>query len=540
MIAEGADARKSIINGVNKLANVVRATLGPAGRNIILERGGYQPIVTQDGVTIAREIDLENKYENIGATLVKKVAEKTNDVAGDGTTTSIVLTQAIVQGWNSIQEKAHVLEVRRGVEKAVKFVIQELKAMSQPVNTPEEIAQVGTISSLDPEVGKMISDCMSEMGNDGIVTVEEGNTIGLEKEVVKGLQINKGYVSPHMVTDPQRMTAEWKDPYILVTDYKLSFIKDLTPLLEEMIKNNHKDLVVLADDIDGEVLATFVVNKLNRVFNALAIKAPGYAAEKTESLKDIAALTGATFISESEGRMLSTVTLADLGNARTVTATKDTATFVDGAGDTEEIEKRIKATEALVEQTSSHYERGEMQKRISKLKGGIAVIKVGAPVEQERQEKKHKIEDAINAAKAAVEEGIIPGGGAALARISPKLNDLKGSNEDEQLGINIIKESILAPFRQIAVNCGIEPEGILKAIQKPDLAVGQGFNFGNYDPNNLSSGYQDLIAVGVIDPVKVTRTALENAASIAGQLLTTEAIIAEKPLETLKEVLARN
>ncbi|HYD92020.1 MAG TPA: molecular chaperone GroEL, partial [Flavobacterium sp.] len=495
-------AREAIMRGVDTIADVVSATLGPKGRNIVLDRGG-QPTVTNDGVTIAREISLEDPFENIGAVLIKKAAEKTNDVAGDGTTTATVLAQAILKQGQAIEGKANVYAVRRGIEKATSFVVEKLKEAAKPVSTSDEVANVGTISSLDPEVGKMISECMSEMGNEGVITVEENNKVGLDKEVVKGLQIDRGYIAPHMVTNPQKMTAEWKDPYILVTDYKLSFIEPLKPVLEQIIQAGHKDLVIIADDIDGEVLGTLVVNKLNGIFNGLGIKAPNYGSEKTEILKDIAILTGATFISEAEGRKLETITLEDLGNARSVTATKDSTVFVDGGGDLEKIEARIKEIEQLIEYTSSHYEKKEMEKRVSKLKGGIAVIKVGAPTEPETRERKYKIEDAINAVKAAVQEGIVEGGGSALVKISPLLENLKGTNADEQLGIDIIREAILAPFKQIAENCGIEQvetERLAKILQDPSFDPSQGFDFGNYESSDLNSGFKNLFEAGVIDP----------------------------------------
>ena len=514
--------------GVDKLANIVKVTLGPKGRNVILDKGYGSPVITNDGVTIAKEIQLEDKFENVGAALIQEVAEKTNDVAGDGTTTATVLAQAILNHWKELRGQADVLSVRRGLEKAVQFVVEELKKVKKDVKTSEEIAQVATISSLDPVVGKLIAEAMNEVGKDGVITVEEGQTIGLEKEVVKGMRFDKGYISPYMVTNPERMEAVWDNPYILITDKKISSIQEVLPVLEKVAQSGKKELVVIADDIDGEALTTFVLNKLRGTFNVLAIKAPGFGDRRKEMMQDIAALTGGEVITEELGLKLEGTTLEQLGQARKVISNKENSTIVDGAGDKKKIEDRTAQIRIELINSTSDYEKEKLQERLARLAGGVAVIKVGAATETEMKEKKFKIEDALNATKAAVEEGIIAGGGAALAKIAPKLDEFAVSvTATEKIGVAIIRKAIEVPLRQIAANAGLNENSVLSEVQKSEINIG--FDFGSFDPNNWKSGVKDLIAAGIIDPLKVTRTALQNAASVAGELLTTEAIVVEKP-----------
>ena len=528
LILSGSNAREEIMKGVDALANVVKVTLGPKGRNVILDKGFGSPTITNDGVTIAKEIDLENKYQNVGASLIQEVAEKTNDVAGDGTTTATVLAQAILSHWREVRDQADVLALRRGLDKAVAFVVEELKKMKKDVKTSEEIAQVGTISSLDPFVGKLIADAMNDVGKDGVITVEEGQTLGLEKEVVKGMRFDKGFVAPYMVTNAERMEAVWEDAYILVTDRKIASIQEVLPLLEKVAQSGKKDLVVIADEIEGEALATFIVNKLRGTFNVLGIKAPGFGDRRKEMLQDIAVLTGAEVITEDLGLKLESAKLEQLGRARKVIATKENTTIVDGAGEKAKIDARVAAIKNELKTTTSDYEKEKLQERLARLAGGVAVIKVGAATETEMKEKKFKIEDALNATKAAVEEGIVAGGGAPLAKIAPRLDEFASTGPNsEKLGVGIIRKSLEVPLRQMAENSGLNPSQILAEVQRAGSDVG--FDFGGFDPNNWKSGVKDLMIAGIIDPVKVTRTALQNAASIAGELLTTEAIVVDKP-----------
>ncbi|MDP4001307.1 MAG: chaperonin GroEL [bacterium] len=528
MIESGIKAREEIMKGVDALANVVKVTLGPKGRNVILDKGYGSPTITNDGVTIAKEIELENKYQNVGASLIQEVAEKTNDVAGDGTTTATVLAQAILRHWKEVKDQADVLSIRRGLDKAVIFVVEELKKLKKDVSTQEEIAQVGTISSMDPEVGKLISEAMNDVGKDGVITVEEGQTIGLEKEVVKGMRFDKGFVSPYMITNPERMEAVWENPHILVTDKKITSIQEVLPILEKVAQSGKKDLVIIADEIEGEALATFVVNKLRGTFNVLAVKAPGFGDRKKEMLNDIAVLTNAEFITEDLGLKLDAVTLEQLGSARKVLSNKETTTIVDGAGDKAKVDDRVAQVKNELSNTTQDYEKEKLQERLARLAGGVAVIKVGAATETEMKEKKFKIEDALNATKAAVEEGIVLGGGAALAKIAPKLEQMQTNiTEQERLGVMIIRKALEAPIRQIAENAGLNPTAVTQEVQ--DAADNIGFDFGTFNPNNWKDGLKDLLVAGIIDPVKVTRTALQNAASIAGELLTTEAVVVDKP-----------
>lgn len=516
------------MEGVDKLANIVKVTLGPKGRNVILDKGYGSPTITNDGVTIAKEISLEDKFENVGASLMQEVAEKTNDVAGDGTTTATVLAQAILNHWKELRGSADVLAVKRGIDKAVSFVIEELRKVKKEVKTSEEIAQVGTISSLDSEVGKLISEAMDDVGKDGVITVEEGQTMGLEKEVVKGMRFDKGYVSPYMVTNAERMEAVWENPYILITDKKISSIQEILPVLEKVAQSGKKELVIIADDIEGEALATFLVNKLRGTFNVLAIKAPGFGDRRKEMLQDIAVLTGGEVISDELGLKLETGTLEQLGKARKVIATKENTTIVDGAGPKSQVENRINQIKNELKNSTSEYEKEKLQERLARLAGGVAVIKVGAATETEMKEKKFKIEDALNATKAAVEEGIVAGGGAALAKIAPMLDEFASTvTSTEKVGVMIIRRAIEVPLRQIAQNAGLSDSSILAEVQKAESNIG--FDFGGFDPNNWKNGLKDLILAGIIDPLKVTRTALQNAASISGELLTTEAIVVDKP-----------
>ncbi|HTL39280.1 MAG TPA: chaperonin GroEL [Methylomirabilota bacterium] len=529
MILSSNSAREKIMEGVDKLADIVKVTLGPKGRNVILDEGYGAPTITNDGVTIAKKIELEDKFQNVGASLIKEVAEKTNEVAGDGTTTATVLAQAILMHWKEFRNQADVLSIRRGLDKAVAFVVDELKKVKKDVKTSEEIAQVGTISSLDPEVGKLISEAMADVGKDGVITVEEGQTIGLEKEVVKGMRFDKGYVSPYMMTNTERMEAVWEDPYILITDKKVAAIQELLPLLEKIAQSGKKDLVIIADEIEGEALTTFILNKLRGTFNVLAIKAPGFGDRRKEMLADIAVLTGGEVISDDLGLKLDTTTIEQLGRARKVIANKENSTIVDGAGDRTKVEARVGQIRMELKASTSDYEKEKLQERLARLAGGVAVIKVGAATETEMKEKKFKIEDALNATKAAVEEGIVVGGGSALAKIAPKLDEFANSvHSSERTGVLIIRRAIEAPLKQIAINAGLSENSVLSEVQKLTDA-NMGFDFGGFDPNNWKSGIKDLIAGGIIDPVKVTRTALENAASVAGQMLTTEAVVVDKP-----------
>ncbi len=528
IIISSNEAREKIMAGVDKLANVVKVTLGPKGRNIVLDRGFGSPTITNDGVTIAKEISLEDKFENVGASLMQEVAEKTNEVAGDGTTTATVLAQAILNQWRELRNQSDVYAVKRGMNKAVDFVIAELKTMKKDVQTSEEIAQVGTISSLDEEVGKLIAECMKDVGKDGVITVEEGQTVGLEKEVVKGMRFDKGYVSPYMVTNPERMEAVWENPAILITDKKISSIQEVLPLLEKVAQSGRKELVIIADELEGEALATFLLNKLRGTFSVLAVKAPGFGDRRKEMLADIAILTGGKVITEDLGLKLDTAALEDLGSARKVIATKDNTTIVDGGGQKTEVEKRVAMIKNELKNSTSEYEKEKLQERLARLAGGVAVIKVGAATETEMKEKKFKIEDALNATKAAVEEGIVSGGGTALAKIAPKLETMAEEvTNAERVGVMIIRRAIEAPLKQIATNSGLNEASVLAEVQKsePDM----GFDFGGFDPNNWKNGMKNLISAGIIDPVKVTRTALQNASSIAGELLTTEAVVVDKP-----------
>ncbi len=514
-------ARAAIKRGVDKLADAVKVTLGPRGRNVVFEKGYGAPVITNDGVTIAKEISLEDKFENIGAELVKEVATKTNDVAGDGTTTATLLAQIMVaEGLKNVAAGANPMVIRRGIEKGVAAIVEELKGkISKPVAGQEDITHVASISANDPEIGRIIAEAMKDVGPDGVITVEESQSFGVQKEVVEGMQFDKGYVSPYMITNPDRMEAVYNDASILITDKKISSIHDLLPLLEKIAATGRKELVIIAEDLEGEALTTLVVNKLRGTFNALAIKAPGFGDRRKEMLQDIAALTGGKVISEEVGMKLESATLEDLGHARKVVATKENTTIVEGKGDAEVIKARVAAIRTLIEQTESDYDKEKLQERLAKMAGGVAVLKVGAATETEMKEKKYRIEDALAATKAAVEEGIVPGGGVALIRAAAALESVAAADE-EKIGIAILRRALEEPIRQIASNAGMDGSIVADEVKKRKGSEGY---------NAATGEYVDMLQLGIIDPTKVTRSALENAASIASVLLTTEVVIADIP-----------
>ncbi|MBM3257777.1 MAG: chaperonin GroEL [Candidatus Nealsonbacteria bacterium] len=514
------DARKRLKQGADKLANAVKVTLGPKGRNVVLDKGFGSPTITNDGVSIAKDIELEDKVENLGAEIVKEVAEKTNDVAGDGTTTAVVLAQAIItEGLKNVEAGANPLALRKGIEKGVEKIVESLKGNSKKITSKEEIAQVATISAEDKELGSLIAEVMSEVGKDGVITVEESKAFGIQKEIVKGLQFDKGYVSAYMITDTERMEAVFEDPYILITDKKISSIQEIVPVLEKVVQAGKKELVIIADEVDGEALATLVVNKLRGIFSALAIKAPGFGDRRKDVLQDIAVVTGAEVISEEVGLKLENIELKQLGQARRVVSTKENTTIVEGKGDKEKIDARIKQIKKEMEMTESDFDKEKMQERLAKLVGGVAVIKVGAVTEIEQKAKQHKTEDALNATRAAVEEGIVPGGGVALIRAISSLDELKLEG-DELTGLNILRRSLEAPIRQIAQNAGIDGAVVVQKVKEGK----DGFGF-----NAQTMEYQDLLQSGIVDPTKVVRGALQNAASAVSMFLTTEVVVAEKP-----------
>jgi chaperonin GroEL len=515
------EARRSVLAGVEKLANAVKVTLGPAGRNVILEKKFGIPVITKDGVTVAKEIDLKDPYENVGAQLVREVASKTADVAGDGTTTATVLAEAIFrEGLKMIASGANPVEVKRGIDKAVEVVVEELKKLSKQVSDTREIEQVATISANnDPEIGKKIAEAMEKVGKDGVITIEEGKSTETYVEVVNGYQFDRGYLSPYFVTNPDKMEAVLEEPYILITDKKLSSIRELLPILEKVLQTG-KPLLVIAEDVEGEALATLVVNKLRGVLQVAAVKAPGYGERRKEMLRDIAILTGGVVISEETGMKLENARLEDLGRAKKVIVDKENTTIIEGAGRKEEIEGRIKQIKEQIKETKSDYDREKLQERLAKLSGGVAVIYVGAATEAEMKEKKMRIEDAVNATKAAVEEGIVPGGGVAYLRVIPKLEELENqeTNPDRKLGIRIVKRALHEPARLIAENAGYEGNLIVEEIKKRG---------GNIGFDALRGQFVDMFEAGIIDPTKVVRTAIQNAASVASLLLTTEAVVVE-------------
>jgi chaperonin GroEL len=513
------DARRSLERGVNILADAVKVTLGPKGRYVVLDKKFGAPTITNDGVTIAREIEVEDVFENQGAQLVREVATATNDVAGDGTTTATVLAQAIVrEGLKNVAAGANPMALKRGIETAVDQVVENLKSQSKEISGKEDIARVATISAREREIGDVIADAIDKVGKDGVVNVEEGQTFGLELEFTEGMQFDKGYLSPYMITDPERMEAVLEDPYILVANQKIGAVKDLLPVLEQVIQSG-KPLLIVAEDVEGESLATIVVNKLRGTFTAVAVKAPGFGDRRKRMLEDIAILTGAEVITEEMGLKLENTKLSQLGRARKVVIDKDSTTIIDGAGDSEAIKGRIKQLKAEIENTDSDFDREKLQERLAKLAGGVAVVKVGAATETEMKEKKHRVEDALQATRAALEEGIVPGGGVALLNASDVIK-LDKFEDDERTGASIIKRALEEPLRQLAQNGGLEGSVVVGEVRK--AAKGNGLNVETGEVENL-------VAAGVIDPTMVTRSALQNAASIAKNILTTEAVVAEPP-----------
>ncbi|NLB17840.1 MAG: chaperonin GroEL [Syntrophomonadaceae bacterium] len=516
----GEEARRSLEKGVDALANTVKVTLGPKGRNIVLERKFGSPTITNDGVTIARDIDLEDPWENLGCQLVKEVATKTNAIAGDGTSVATVLAQAMIkEGLKNVAAGANPMIMKKGIEKAVVAAVEELKKISKPIETKQAIAQVASISAGDAEIGTLISDAMEKVGRDGVITVEESQSVGTSLEVVEGMNFDRGYISPYMITDGDKMEAVFSDPYILITDKKIAVIGEILPLLEKVVQTG-KGLVIIAEEVEGEALATLVVNKLRGTFQCVAVKAPAFGDRRKAMLQDIAILTNGEMISDDLGLKLESVTLEMLGRARQVKVKKEETIIVDGAGSDKDIKERINSLKSQLEETTSEYDREKLQERLAKLAGGVAVIQVGAATETELKEKKHRIEDALAATKAAVEEGIVAGGGAALLNIIPAIEAVEYTG-DEGTGVNLVKKALEEPLRQIANNAGKEGSVVVEKV-KSSSTSGLGFNV-------LTDEYEDMIEAGIIDPVKVTRSALQNAGSIAAMLLTTEALITEVP-----------
>src|SRR5262245_33714826 len=516
-------ARKLILSGVNILADAVKVTLGPRGRNVVIEKSWGAPTVTKDGVTVAKEIELENKFENMGAQMVKEVASKTSDVAGDGTTTATVLAQAIFREGSKMVAAGHnPMEIKRGIDKAVERVVEALKKQSKQTKGQKEIAQVGTISANgDESIGKIIAEAMEKVGKEGVITVEEAKSMETTLEVVEGMQFDRGYLSPYFVTDAERMEAVLEDAFILTHEKKISNMKDLLPVLEQVARSG-KPLLIIAEEVEGEALATLVVNKLRGTLHVSAVKAPGFGDRRKEMLKDIAVLTGGQAITEDLGLKLENVTLKDMGRAKRVTIDKDNTTIVDGAGKKPDIEARVKQIRTQIDETTSDYDREKLQERLAKLVGGVAVVKVGAATETEMKEKKARVEDALHATRAAVEEGIVPGGGVALIRSLGALDKIEDVNEQQQFGVNIVRRAIEEPLRQIAQNAGVEGSIVVNRVKEGKGAFGY---------NAATDTYEDLLEAGVIDPTKVVRSALQNAASVASLMITTEALVAERPKE---------
>ena len=513
------DARKGMEAGINKLSNTVKVTLGPKGRNVVLDKKFGAPLITNDGVTIAREIELEDPYENMGAQLVKEVATKTNDVAGDGTTTATLLAQAIIrEGLKNVAAGANPMIIQKGIKKAVEKAVEGIKEFSKPVETKESIAQVASISAADEEVGKLISDAMEKVGKDGVITVEESRSMGTTLEVVEGMQFDRGYVSPYMVTNTEKMEAELEDPYILITDKKITNIQEVLPVLEQIVQQG-KPLLIIADDVEGEAMETLVVNKLRGTFNCVAVKAPAFGDRRKDLLQDIAILTGGTVISEDLGYELKETSIEMLGKARRVTVGKELTVIVNGAGEQSAIEERVALIKSQIEISDSEYDRDKLQERLAKLAGGVAVIQVGAATETELKERKLRIEDALAATRAAVEEGIVPGGGTVLLNVIPKVKALlEETNGDEKTGVNIIVKALEEPVRQIAINAGLEGSVIVENVKNAEVGVG-------FDA--LNEKYVNMLESGIVDPTKVTRSALQNASSVASMVLTTEAAVAD-------------
>jgi chaperonin GroEL len=520
-LAFDIEARNQLKQGIDALASAVKVTLGPRGRNVAVDKKWGPPTVTHDGVTVAKEIELENHFQNMGAQMLKQAATKTNDVAGDGTTTATVLAQAIVhEGLRNLAAGANPMLMKRGIDAATQAVVSSIQSMATPVNGRQDIEQIATVSANDSEIGRLLADAMDRVGTDGVITVEEGRGLRLEVEYTEGMQFDRGYISPYFVTDPQRMESAIDDPHILITDRKISAVSDLLPVLERMLQTGRKELVIIAEDIDGEALATLVVNKLRGILNVLAVKAPGFGDRRKEMLRDIATLTGGTVISDELGRKLDSATVQDLGQARRVVATKDETTIVEGRGDPDAIKARIAQIKAQIEETTSDYDREKLQERLAKLSGGVAVIKVGAPTEVELKEKKARVEDALHATRAAVEEGILPGGGTALLRAANAATSptLEG---DQRVGAEILRRALDEPLRQLVANAGLEGSVVVEQIRRNENP--------RYGFDVMREEYVDLVEVGIIDPAKVTRSALENAASVAGMILTTEALVTEMP-----------
>jgi len=522
LIQYDEEARKSILKGVNTLADAVKVTLGPKGRNVILDKSFGSPVVTKDGVTVAKEIELEDRFENMGAQMVREVASKTSDVAGDGTTTATILAQAIYrEGAKTVAAGSNPMDVKRGIEKAVAAVVAELKKLSKPTKDQKEIAQVGTISANNDEaIGGIIAEAMGKVGKEGVITVEENKGLDTELDIVEGMQFDRGYLSPYFVTNAEKMEVSLEDAFILINEKKISSMKDLLPILEQIAKMG-KPLLIIAEDIEGEALATLVVNKLRGTLHVAAVKAPGFGDRRKAMLEDIAILTGGKMISEDMGYKLENAKIEDLGRAKKIVIDKDNSTIIDGAGKRADLEGRVKQIRAQVEETTSDYDREKLQERLAKLVGGVAVIKVGAATETEMKEKKARVEDALNATRAAVEEGIVPGGGVAYIRALPALDKLKLEG-DQQVGVNIVKKALEEPLKMIAANAGMEGSVVVEKVKEKK---------GSFGFNARTDQYEDMIAAGVIDPTKVTRFALQNAASVASLMLTTQCMIAEKPEE---------
>ncbi|GIX32310.1 MAG: 60 kDa chaperonin [Lysobacterales bacterium] len=515
------DARARMLRGVNILADAVKVTLGPKGRNVVLEKSFGAPTVTKDGVSVAKEIELKDKFENMGAQMLKEVASKTSDVAGDGTTTATVLAQAMIrEGMKAVAAGMNPMDLKRGLDKAVAAAVEELKKLSKPCEDDKAIAQVGTISANnDAAIGEIIAEAMKKVGKEGVITVEEGSGLENTLEVVEGMQFDRGYLSPYFINNQQSMSCELENPYILLHDKKISSVRDLLPILEAVAKAG-KPLLIVAEEVEGEALATLVVNTIRGIVKVCAVKAPGFGDRRKAMLEDMAVLTGGTVISEELGLQLEKASLKDLGQAKKVIVTKENTTIIDGAGEKKAIEARIKQIKAQIEETTSDYDREKLQERVAKLAGGVAVIKVGAATEVEMKEKKARVEDALHATRAAVEEGVVPGGGVALIRALAGLANLKGENEDQNFGIEIARRAMEAPLREIVANAGEEPSVVLAKVREGS---------GNFGYNAQTGEYGDMVAFGILDPTKVTRTALQNAASIAGLMITTEAMVAELP-----------
>ncbi|MFG1500668.1 chaperonin GroEL [Halobacteriovorax sp. XZX-3] len=518
------EARGLILEGVNQLANAVRVTLGPKGRNVVIQKSFGAPHITKDGVSVAKEIELENNFQNMGAQMVKEVAQKTNEDAGDGTTTATVLAQAIyTEGAKLVTAGHNPMDLKRGIDTAVEKIVSELRAVAKEIKTNEEIEQVGTISANnDNEIGKLLAEAMDKVGKDGVITIEESKTAETTLDVVEGMQFDRGYLSPYFVTNSEKMEVSFDNANILITDKKVSNMKELLPILEKAVQTS-RPLLIIAEDVEGEAITTLVVNKLRGTLNVAAVKAPGFGDRRKEMLKDIAALTGGTVISEELGMSLETAALEHLGSAKKISIDKENTTIVDGAGDVAAVEARVNQIKAQIAETTSDYDREKLQERLAKLSGGVAVVNVGAPTETEMKEKKDRVEDALNATRAAVEEGIVVGGGSALVKAAQVLADLKANREEEMHGIKIVQRAVEAPLRQIATNAGLEGSVVVNEVKKNEDA--------KYGFNARDERYEDLIAAGIIDPVKVTRSALQNAASVAGLMLTTETMIADIPKE---------